>query len=75
LRSATKDPGHGKALGQALNRLNNAIDDVKKSCNCDLLKAEAAAAIAAAAALAEEIGNAISEFCSQEPEICALPAF
>ncbi|MGA7218805.1 MAG: RHS repeat-associated core domain-containing protein, partial [Candidatus Sulfotelmatobacter sp.] len=51
------DPGHAKALGQAVNRLNNAIDDVKKNCDCDLLKAEAAAAVAAATALATQVGD------------------
>jgi hypothetical protein len=64
------DPGHAKALGQAVNRLNNAIDDVKKNCDCDLLKAEAAAAVAAATALATQVGDTIQQFCSEEPEVC-----
>jgi RHS repeat-associated protein len=66
-----KEPGHAKSLVQALNRLQKAIDDVKKNCNCDLLKVEAAAAIAGAVALAEEIADAIRQFCSQEP--CFVP--
>ncbi len=39
-----KEPQHAKQLGIALNNLQKAIDAVKKYCNCDLLKAEAAAA-------------------------------
>lgn len=68
---ADYDPGHAKALGQALNQLNNAIDDVKKNCNCDLLQAEAAAALAAAQALAAQVVDALQQFCSEEP--CFAP--
>ena len=64
------DPGHAKALGQALNRLQNAIEDVKKNCKCTVLAAEAAAAVAAAAALVEQIADAISQFCYEDPEVC-----
>ena len=41
------DPGHNKALQQAVNRLNNAIDRVRRSC---MSLAAAAAAVAAAEA-------------------------
>jgi RHS repeat-associated protein len=66
-----KEPQHAKQLAIALKRLNDAIDAVKKYCNCDLLKAEAAAALAVAVALYQEIADTIRQFCSQEP--CFVP--
>jgi RHS repeat-associated protein len=64
---ADGEPGHAKALQQALNRLNNAVEDVKKNCTCTLLTAGVVAALAAAATLAEEAAAALAQFCSEVP--------
>jgi hypothetical protein len=64
------DPGHAKALGQALRRLQKAIIDVNKNCKCEIIAAEVAAAVAAAGAVVEKILEAIQQFCSQDPEVC-----
>jgi RHS repeat-associated protein len=64
------DPGHAKALGQALSRLQKAINDVNKNCKCEIIAAEVAAAAAAAGAVVEKILEVIQQFCSQDPEVC-----
>jgi len=67
-----KDPGHAKALGQAKKKLDDAIKDVKKYCNCELLKegSKIVAVLASAEALAEKIVDALRQFCSEDPEFC-----
>ena len=69
-RYGDRDPGHAQALEEALDRLENATDNVKKKCDCDYYKAELAGAVAAATALAARVGEAIGDFCSQDPEVC-----
>jgi RHS repeat-associated protein len=57
------DPGHIKALQQAVNQLEDALAKVKKHCSCyGPLVAEIAAAIAAAEAALEEAAPYIIEF-------------
>jgi len=62
------DPGHAKAFGQALNRLEKAIEQVKKYCKCDNPKI--IALIAGASALVVKIVQTLQQMCSMEPELC-----
>jgi RHS repeat-associated protein len=70
-----QEHGHAQSLEEALNHLNNATDEVKRKCNCDVYKAEVLAVVSAAAALADRVSEALSQFselCAEDPEVCLV---
>ena len=73
-RYGDMEAGHAQALEEALDRLQNATEKVKRNCTCNL-KAEAAAVAAATAALEARVAEAIIEFCAEEPAVCEAAAF
>lgn len=70
-RYGDMDAGHAQALEEALNHLEKETENVKAKCNCDLYKAEVAAAVAATVALAARVAAALMAICSETP-VCAL---